>query len=41
MNLGLAGVGMLPGGKSASIGTKLLKWAPKIITTLAAYNVAP
>lgn len=41
INLGLAGVGMLPGGKSASIGTKLLKWAPKILTAFAAYNVAP
>ena len=41
INLGLAGLGMLPGGKSGSIATKIAKWSPRIIAGLAAYNVAP
>lgn len=32
VNTGLAAVGMLPGGKSGSITSKLVKWAPRLLT---------
>ena len=32
VNTGLAAVGMLPGGKAGSITSKLVKWAPRLLT---------
>ena len=32
VNTGLAAVGMIPGGKAGSITSRLIKWAPRLIT---------
>ena len=32
VNTGLAAVGMLPGGRAGSITSKLVKWAPRLLT---------
>lgn len=37
-NLGLAAIGLLPGGKSASLTIKLAKLAPKVLPIILAYN---
>lgn len=39
-NLGMAALGLIPGGKSASLAGKIAKWVPRIVTAAAAGNVA-
>ena len=40
VNTGLGVVGMLPGGKSASIVTKAVKFIPRVLTIYSAFNLA-
>ena len=39
-NLGMAVLGLIPGGKSAGIASKIAKWTPKIIAAATAANLA-
>lgn len=39
-NLGMAALGLIPGGKSASLAGKIAKWVPRIVAAAAAGNVA-
>lgn len=38
-NAGLAAIGMIPGGKSAGLITKLIKWAPRMLAIGNAYGM--